>query len=176
MEDTKKLLVIVDMQNDFITGALANKEGQAMLPKLVEYAKNFDGDIACTLDSHFDNYMTTQEGKKLPVKHCICGTKGWQLIPELKAALSDRMEEIDFIQKETFGSVDLGEKVDYDEYDEVYLCGVCTDICVISNALLIKAFNPDVEINVLSELCAGVTPESHQTALDAMKACQINII
>lgn len=171
-----KLLVVVDMQNDFITDALANTEGQKIVPDIAEYIRQFDGDIVCTLDTHSENYLEIQEGRKLPVKHCIKDTEGWRIVPELMKAVNEKKERVTFIEKKTFGSTDLGRKVECGGYDSIFLCGVCTDICVISNAMVIKAYNPEIEINVLGGLCAGVTPESHRTALNAMEACQINII
>ena len=123
-----------------------------------------------TLDTHYDNYADTQEGKKLPVKHCIKNTEGWELIPELKD-----IPALKGFEKNTFGSVELAEWIKEKGYTEVELTGVCTDICVISNAMTIKAVNPEVEISVDAKCCAGVTPESHRTALNAMKACQISV-
>lgn len=172
-----KLLVVVDMQNDFITGALGNDECRAIVPNVVRMIKNFDGDIVYTLDTHSENYLETQEGKLLPVKHCIKPFKGWELIPELQNVMMLRGFE-----KNTFASVDLAEwikefsKQKFKNYDEVILIGVCTDICVISNAMVIKAFNPELKVTVVSSCCAGVTPESHKNALEAMKMCHINII
>ena len=140
------------------------------MPNVVEKVRNTDADIVYTLDTHYDNYADTQEGKKLPVKHCIKNTEGWELIPELKDIPALRGFE-----KNTFGSVELAEWIKEKGYTEVELTGVCTDICVISNAMTIKAVNPEVEISVDAKCCAGVTPESHRTALNAMKACQISV-
>lgn len=137
---------------------------------MVEKVRNTDADIVYTLDTHYDNYADTQEGKKLPVKHCIKNTEGWELIPELKD-----MPALKGFEKNTFGSVELAEWIKEKGYTEVELTGVCTDICVISNAMTIKAVNPEVEISVDAKCCAGVTPESHRTALNAMKACQISV-
>ena len=170
----KRLLVIVDMQNDFITGALANTEGQKIVTRIADYARNFDGDIVATRDTHQNDYMNTQEGKKLPVPHCIEGTNGWNIVPEIQTVLDTR-KDVEYVNKPTFGSTRLGAIVDIQNYDEIELCGVCTDICVISNAMLIKAFNLKAEVTVLKDLCAGVTPESHETALKAMTACQITV-
>ena len=150
---SRKLLIIIDMQKDFITGVLGNEECRAVVPNVV------------------DNYADTQEGKKLPVKHCIKNTEGWELIPELKD-----MPALKGFEKNTFGSVELAEWIKEKGYTEVELTGVCTDICVISNAMTIKAVNPEVEISVDAKCCAGVTPESHRTALNAMKACQISVV
>lgn len=140
------------------------------MPNVVEKVRNTDADIVYTQDTHYDNYADTQEGKKLPVKHCIKNTEGWELIPELKD-----MPALKGFEKNTFGSVELAEWIKEKGYTEVELTGVCTDICVISNAMTIKAVNPEVEISVDAKCCAGVTPESHRTALNAMKACQISV-
>ncbi len=180
VETMTKLLVIVDMQNDFITGSLANTEGQKIVDKIVDYAGNFEGNIVATQDTHTEEYLKTQEGQHLPVEHCISGTEGWEIVPKIEKMLQDRsansLYSVTRLNKPTFGSTGLGELVKDGGYTEVELCGVCTDICVISNALLIKAFVPEVKITVLKELCAGVTPESHETALKAMQSCQINIV
>lgn len=170
----KQLLLVIDMQNDFIDGVLGSKEAIAVVPRVKEKIENFCGKVLFTRDTHMENYMETQEGKKLPVPHCIKNTKGWEIHPELEAL---RKEEA--IDKLTFGSDALalrmqkenkGEKI-----DRITLIGVCTDICVISNAMLLKAFLPETEIIVDASCCAGVTPESHKIALQAMKACQIVI-
>lgn len=140
------------------------------MPNVVEKVRNTDADIVYTQDTHYDNYADTQEGKKLPVKHCIKNTEGWELIPELKD-----IPALKGFEKNTFGSVELAEWIKEKGYTEVELTGVCTDICVISNAMTIKAVNPEVEISVDAKCCAGVTPESHRMALNAMKACQISV-
>lgn len=173
----KKALIVVDMQNDFITGALANTEGQKIVPAIAELVKNFDGDIIVTRDTHKDNYLNTQEGRRLPVVHCIEGTEGWQIVPEIQAALDAKPTgTVTYIDKPTFGSIALGELVARKLYDAVELCGVCTDICVISNAMVIKACAIETNVAVYKDLCAGVTPDTHKTALDAMAGCQIDII
>ncbi len=164
-------LIVVDMQNDFIDGALGTKEAQAILSGVAERVSSFKGEVIFTKDTHFDNYLETSEGRKLPVKHCISGTHGHEiakvLLPYAKTV----------IEKPTFGSFELANmlKARESEIGSVTLIGLCTDICVISNAMLIKAVLPEVEIAVESALCAGVTPESHNNALEAMKMCQINI-
>ena len=170
----KRLLVVVDMQNDFITGALANPDGQKIVGKVADYIRNFDGHIVLTQDTHFENYSETQEGKRLPVPHCICYTNGWNLVPEIQKAIELR-SNVYSGTKDTFGSVQLGKFISGMGYDEIYFVGVCTDICVISNAILCKAFAPEARIIVLKDLCAGVTPESHEAALKAMQACQIDV-
>ena len=171
----KKILIVVDMQNDFIDGALGTKEAVAIVPKVEEKIRNFDGEVFFTRDTHKTYYLETQEGKNLPVKHCIRDTEGWQIRKEL-----DALRKTEPIDKETFGSTDLaGELVTLNEdqgIGSITLVGLCTDICVISNALLIKASLPEVPICVDATCCAGVTPESHENALKAMEACQIRII
>ena len=171
----KKILIVVDMQNDFIDGALGTKEAVAIVPKVEEKIRNFDGEVFFTRDTHETYYLETQEGKNLPVKHCIRDTEGWQIRKEL-----DALRKTEPIDKETFGSTDLaGELVTLNEdqgIGSITLVGLCTDICVISNAMLLKAFLPEVPIMVDSLCCAGVTPERHERALEAMKACQIEIL
>lgn len=166
----KKLLVVIDMQNDFITGVLGNDECKAVVSNVVKKVEATDADIVYTLDTHNDNYLETQEGKKLPVPHCIRGTEGWQLIPELK-----NINAVRGFEKNVFGSIELAEWIKENGYTDVELIGVCTDICVISNAMTIRAVNPETQISVDAACCAGVTPQSHKTALDAMRACQVNI-
>lgn len=170
-----KFLIVVDMQNDFIDGALGTKEAVAILPAVKSKIEHFDGRVIFTRDTHEEEYLSTQEGKNLPVEHCIKDTDGWQINAALEAL---RKEEP--VDKPTFGSVALGQLLKaYDTYEEkiesITLIGLCTDICVISNAMLIKAFLPETPISVDAACCAGVTPESHERALDAMAVCQINI-
>lgn len=173
----KKYLVVVDMQKDFVDGALGTKEACAIVPAAVKKIKGFDGDIFATFDTHFDNYMETAEGKKLPVPHCIKGTDGWQLDKDISAALAEK--SCTPVEKNTFGSVKLPEMIKTaaggDEFT-VELIGLCTDICVISNALLLKASFPESAIAVDEKCCAGVTPEKHNAAIETMKSCQIDII
>ena len=170
----KKLLVVIDMQKDFITNALGTPEARAIVGDVAEYIKNFDGDIVFTRDTHYYDYLDTQEGKRLPVPHCIFDTDGWEFVPAISNALNNTSAYT--FEKNTFGSVLLGKAIYEQDYDEVTLVGVCTDICVVSNALLIKAFSPEVTINVIERLCAGTTPEAHNAAIATMKSCQINII
>lgn len=171
----KKLLVVIDMQNDFITGPLGNEECRKIVPNVVNKTesvlKNNAADIAYTLDTHKTNYLETQEGKNLPVIHCIENTHGWMLIPELQEIQAEKS-----FCKPTFGSIELAEWIKENEYTEVELVGVCTDICVISNAFVIKAVNPEVKIIVDATCCAGLTPEKHKAALDVMQSCQVNVI
>ena len=172
----KKLLFVIDMQNDFIDGALGTKEAQSILPAVIERVRSFDGDLIFTRDTHFDDYMETQEGKNLPVPHCIKGTPGWELAPELEKLRQERNAPV--FDKLTFGCKELPAYLE-EHYPEglgsAEFIGVCTDICVISNALLVKAFLPEAEVAVDAACCAGVTPESHRTALAAMRTCQITV-
>ncbi len=164
-----KTLIVIDMQNDFITDALGTAEAVKILPavkaKIDEYVKNGDR-IIFTRDTHTEDYMSTSEGKHLPVPHCIMGTKGWEIADGLY------IEGCEIIDKPTFGWMGWGKY----EFDEIELCGLCTDICVVSNALILKAMFPDVEISVDAKCCAGVTPESHEAALVTMRMCQINVM
>ena len=171
----RKFLIVVDMQNDFITGALGTKEAVSILPAVIEKIKGFEGEVIYTRDTHHSNYLSTQEGENLPVKHCIKGEWGWEIYPEVFHAKKGLT-----IDKPTFSSSKLFELLvsenNRSKIDEITLIGLCTDICVISNAIGIKAFLPEVKIVVDSSCCAGVTPESHENALNAMKMCQIKII
>ncbi len=174
----KKALIVIDMQNDFITGALPNPEGQKIVTEIAALVRSFDGDIIATRDTHAENYMDTQEGRRLPVPHCIKGTEGWEIVPEIRKALDERATEgiVTYIDKQTFGSVGLGELVAKKLYTDVEIVGVCTDICVISNALVIKANATETNVAIHRNLCAGVTPDTHETAINAMAACQCDII
>ena len=165
------ILIIVDMQNDFISGSLGSAHAAAIVPNVVKMVSEFDGKVIFTRDTHGSDYLNTQEGTKLPVVHCIKDTPGWEICDELKPYAHT------VVDKPTFGSVDLPQLLaSYDEaIHQIQLCGLCTDICVISNAMILKAAFPEVKIIVDSKCCAGVTAESHQTALDAMKAVQIEI-
>ncbi|MBQ8719468.1 MAG: cysteine hydrolase [Clostridia bacterium] len=167
-----KFLIVVDMQVDFITGALGSKDAEAIVPRVVKKVRDFAGKVIFTKDTHAEDYLSTQEGKKLPVPHCIKGTAGWQITSEL----SPYAETV--VEKLTFGSTELPEIIKNfgEEIEEIELCGLCTDICVISNAMILKAAFPEAKITVDGSLCAGVTPESHVTALNAMKAVQIEAI
>ena len=165
----KKLLVVVDMQNDFVDGSLGTKEAQDVVEK-VQDAREEETDIIFTRDTHQADYLQTQEGKKLPVEHCIQGTHGWEIIDALKPYVLKKLD------KPTFGSTELAEIVKKMRYTDIELVGLCTDICVVSNALLLKAVLPEARIQVDASCCAGVTPETHQAALETMKMCQIEII
>lgn len=170
-----KLLVVIDMQNDFINGALGTKEAENIVENVKNKTEKFEGEIVFTRDTHSDDYLETSEGKNLPVKHCIKNTNGWQICPTLEPYRTGKT-----FDKITFGSVELMEYAkklnENDKVEEITLVGLCTDICVISNAMLLKAALPETKITVDARCCAGVTPESHKNALSAMKMCQINII
>lgn len=168
-----KLLIVVDMQKDFIDGALGSAEAQAVVEgvrKKIEAYQTAGDEVIFTLDTHEEDYMNTQEGKNLPVPHCIRGSEGWELDASLKEYQGKRFE------KNTFGSTAVMEYVQEKPYESIELVGVCTDICVISNALLIKAAIPEVPVIVDASCCAGVTPESHENALNAMKMCQVAVV
>lgn len=173
----KHILVVVDIQNDFVDGALGTPEAAAMIENAAKKIIDFEGGIFVTCDTHFENYMDTAEGAKLPVPHCIKGTEGWELNSVIAEALA-RKEYI-AVEKLTFGSVELPRLVKEavgDEDFDVMLIGLCTDICVVSNALILKAHFPEKEIGVDAACCAGVTVETHKAALATMKMCQINVI
>lgn len=167
------LLLVVDMQNDFINGALGTKEAEKILPKVIDKIKNYKGQIIFTRDTHGKDYLKTQEGKNLPVEHCIEGTYGWELQEEIQR-LAEKSESR-IINKPSFGSLELPKLLKDLRVSNIELVGLCTDICVISNAMILKAALPEVNISVDSSCCAGVTPESHDNALKAMKMCQIEI-
>ncbi len=171
----KKYLIVVDMQKDFVNGALGSKEAAAIVPAVLKKVKEFDGEIIFTYDTHTADYMETQEGHMLPVPHCIEGTEGWELVEPLKKICQNN--SFATYRKPTFGCVklaaDLKEVKEQQGIEFIELIGVCTDICVISNALLLKANMPEVPIYVDAACCAGVTPTKHQAALEAMRSCQI---
>ncbi len=169
MAELRRLLVVVDMQHDFVDGALGTPEAVRILPAVRTLVEEWRGDVAYTQDTHGADYAATQEGKFLPVPHCIQGTYGWEIVPELRTGKSARIFE-----KGTFGSVALAEYAR--EYDEVALCGVCTDICVVSNALLIKAFSPEAAIYCVADACAGTSPAAHEAALATMRCCQVQTV
>ena len=172
----KKILIVVDMQNDFIDGALYNAEGVKIVPNVIEKINGFDGDIIATFDTHYGDYLSTLEGKKLPVEHCILGTKGHELNEGVKKALENK--NCVYMTKYTFGTFKIAEyiKANYERDGfEIELIGLCTDICVVSNALILRAAFPNAVIKVDPSCCAGVTVESHNAALMTMRACQIDI-
>lgn len=166
-----KYLIVVDMQNDFTTGSLGSPHAAAIIPNVVEKVKSFDGRVIFTRDTHGEDYMQTQEGRNLPVIHCIKDTPGWQICDELLPFVET------VVDKPTFGSTALAHLLasSAEPMEEIELCGLCTDICVISNAMILKAAFPEVKMTVDASCCAGVTVESHNTALNAMKAVQIEV-
>ena len=172
----KKLLIVVDMQNDFIDGSLGSQEAQAIVPNVIDKINNWDGEIIVTQDTHYDNYLETREGKYLPVKHCIEGTRGHKVNECVFGALVKHHSNFAYLNKITFGSTALPEIIRGQNFDYVEIVGLCTDICVVSNAMLLKAHYPELDITVDASCCAGVTPETHKAALTTMKMCQINVI
>ena len=179
----QKILIVVDMQNDFIDGALGTKEAEQIVPAVCEKireARDEGAIVFATMDTHAMNYMETREGRFLPVPHCIKGTKGWQINESVSSALGDAC----VIEKYSFGSLTLPdavmEKLHIQSVDpknaEIELIGLCTDICVVSNAMLLKARFPETDLKVITNCCAGVTPEKHNAALETMRSCQIEII
>lgn len=175
----RKILIAVDLQNDFIDGALGTKEAVTIVPKAAKRIRDCRAagfEIYATLDTHGEDYMNTREGKKLPVPHCIRNTKGWEINPEIREALGD----CTLVEKPTFGSVRLMEmirnSVEPGQKVTIELIGLCTDICVVSNAMLLKAALPEAEMQVSAACCAGVTPAKHQAALETMASCQIDIL
>lgn len=173
----KHLLVVVDIQKDFVDGALGTAEAVAIVENAAKKIREFDGEIFVTYDTHFENYMETAEGAKLPVPHCIKGTEGWELNADIADALADK--KYTAVEKITFGSTELPQLVKKavgDEDFDVTLIGLCTDICVVSNALILKANFPEKEVYVDAACCAGVTVDTHNAALATMKMCQINVI
>lgn len=178
-----KVLVIVDMQKDFTTGVLGNEECKAAISKVTDVIRQGDYDeYFLTRDTHGDNYLSTQEGKKLPVPHCIKGTDGWKIVNDIETSCRAKRKPVHFIDKPVFGSVELGEQLRalYEKYCAegltIDFVGVCTGICVISNVLIAKANCPEAVVRVIADACACVTVQSHQTALEAMKTCQVDII
>ena len=164
-----KTLIVVDMQNDFVNGALGTNEAQAIVKnvknKINEYYENGDR-IIFTRDTHFEDYLETNEGRNLPIKHCVKDSEGWKIVEGLEVSNAI------YIDKPTFGYTEWSK---YELGDEIELIGLCTDICVVSNALIIKALYPKANVTVDSNCCAGVTPETHEAALKTMKMCQVNI-
>ncbi|MDT4762754.1 cysteine hydrolase [Sphaerochaeta sp. PS] len=170
---SRDLLIVVDMQKDFVFGSLGTQEAQAVVQKVRDKVALHTGELWFTLDTHQKDYLGTAEGKALPVEHCIKGTEGHELVDKLKAFTSHAR----LFEKPTFGSVEMAKALEgRPDIDKVTLVGVCTDICVISNALLLKAFRPGLAITVDSACCAGTTPENHEASLVAMKSCQIQVI
>lgn len=167
-----RVLIVVDMQNDFVSGSLGTKEAQAIVGNVVAKVREYrecGEEIIFTRDTHTEQYLQTQEGKNLPVVHCVKGTEGWEIIEELTPYVDKVFD------KPTFGSIELANYIVDKDYDEIELVGLCTDICVVSNALLLKANLPEKQISVDSNCCAGVTPKSHEAALKTMGMCQIQV-
>jgi nicotinamidase-related amidase len=178
----KKITIVIDMQNDFLTGALANPDAVNIIPSVLEQIKSADY-VMYTRDTHSENYLETQEGKNLPVPHCVIGTHGWQIVDELDPNNIADIKMWHIVNKPTFGYVNIWmdmyfeDLVNWNGEDvEVTFCGTCTDICVVSNAMIVKSLYPELVVNVKADACAGLTPEKHQSALDVMSSCQINII
>ena len=178
-------LIVVDMQKDFVDGSLGSKEAQAIVENVTRKIENWQGPIVVTRDTHGSDYLLTREGKYLPVEHCIVDTEGWQIDQRVQAAL-EKKDDVTYIDNPTYGSVELvdwiAKRQGYAKEDraqardmEIELIGLCTDICVVSNAMLLKAAYPEVNLSVDASCCAGVTPESHEAALTTMKCCQIDI-
>lgn len=175
-----KIVVVVDVQNDFVYGALGSLEASDAIPNIIDQLSDLDKHdvVIFTRDTHGKHYLDTQEGKNLPVPHCIYGTEGWEVVPSVSAAVP--LVQKMYINKPIFGSYQLIEQIaDYiDNYaaDEVEIFGFCTDICVISNALMIKSAFPEIKVRVIADCCAGVTPAKHEAALEVMRSCQIEVI
>ena len=167
----KKALVIIDMQNDFIDGSLANPDAKAIIPAIVQRIREFDGAVFATRDTHATNYLQSPEGKHLPVEHCIKDTDGWQIQRDILAALQQKNATI--LDKPTFGYLGWGVLA---YVDEVELVGTCTDICVVSNALILKAMFPALTVKVNAALCAGTSKTNHDAALQTMRMCQVEVI
>ena len=183
----KKILIIIDVQNDFVEGSLGTKEAKNIIPNIINKMRSYEGAdnlILFTKDTHFDNYLDTAEGKKLPIPHCIYGTSGWSIHKDI----SNEFKRGNYfthssstvingrILKNYFASLELAQIIKQYNPEEVEICGLVTDICVISNALLIKAINPDVPLIINANCCAGVTPDKHEAALETMRSCQIKVI
>ena len=174
---SKKVLIVIDMQQDFIDGALRNRDAKAIVPNIVKKIEWWTGDIIMTMDTHGDNYLDTREGRYLPVRHCIEGHDGWPLDEKVYYSLVSKFAagfDISIIQKDQFGHKDLWEVVR--NYSEIEIVGICTDVCVVTNALLLRTFLPEMDITVDASCCAGTTLEAHRAALTVMKSCHINII
>lgn len=173
----KKILIVVDMQKDFVDGSLGTKEAVAITDNVAKKIQDFEGEIFVTYDTHFEDYLNTAEGRKLPVEHCVKGTEGWELNNKVADALKNKKYKV--VEKNTFGSINMPQlikdTVGGEEFS-IELIGLCTDICVVSNALVLKASFPEISISVDASCCAGVTPDTHNSALSVMKMCQIDIV
>lgn len=166
-----KILVVVDMQNDFIDQALGTKEAMEIVDNVIAKIRGFEGKVYATRDTHPSNYLNTQEGKFLPIEHCIKGSKGWEIRDDVAKVLEEK--EAVIVDKPSFGSLELAQLIKKENPKAIELVGLCTDICVVSNAIILKANMPEVPISVDAKCCAGVTVEKHNAALDTMESCQI---
>lgn len=182
----KKITVVIDMQNDFLTGSLANPDAVSIIPSILNEIKESDF-VIYTRDTHGSDYFETQEGKKLPIKHCIKDTWGWEIVDELNPNSIQELNNTTswcVVNKPTFGYVDVWKAYLFStlvntigqEDINITFCGTCTDICVVSNALIVKSLYPEIIVNVKEDACAGLTPDKHKAALDVMSSCQINVI
>ena len=163
-----KLLIVIDMQNDFVTGCLGTPEARAIVPKVKKKIEEWDGGLIFTRDTHDDDYLNTPEGKKLPIPHCIKNTDGWKIVDGLE------QPNCRYIDKDTFGWNHW--RMSDNHLEEIHICGVCSDICVVTNALILKTMYPDTEIIVDASCCAGTTPQAHRAAMEVMKSCQSTVI
>lgn len=163
-----KLLIVIDMQNDFVTGCLGTSEARAIVPNVKKKIEEWDGELLFTRDTHNEDYLNTPEGKKLPIPHCIENTDGWKIVDGLE------QPNCSYINKDTFGWNHWRMPDNY--LEEIHICGVCSDICVVTNALILKTMYPDTEIIVDASCCAGTTPQAHRAAMEVMKSCQITVI
>lgn len=178
-----KYLVVIDAQNDFVDGSLGTPEAVLAMEKAAELIENFDGKVYCTMDTHYSDYLSTEEGKHIPVEHCIVGKRGRDIYERLYKVLKDKHPQ--YFQKDRFGCIPLVRALcaddtalminENDKIESITIVGLVTDICVITNALLIKTFMPTVPITVVADCCAGTTPERHKKALDIMKNCLIEV-
>lgn len=172
----KKLLIVVDIQDDFIYGSLGTPEAQAIVPNVVNKLHDWDGDIIFTRDTHHEDCFETNEGRHLPIKHCRFGASGWLFCADVVKAMISSKKDYVVVDKTTFGSTELPEEIRYEGYEYIELIGLCTDMCVVSNALILKAYYPETDIVVDVSCCAGSTPDNHDAAIKVMRACQIDII
>ena len=176
-----KVLIVVDMQNDFITGSLGSKEAVVARDNLREWVKDnvtSNDKVLFTQDTHYDDYLETQEGRNLPIVHCLRESAGWEIDEQLLTAVDEIGPFTSFVEKETFGAIGIDNYLPLatKNIEEIILCGVCTDICVISNALIVKAMYPETPVSVVASCCAGLTPEKHKAALSVMESCQIKVV
>lgn len=173
----KKYLIVIDMQNDFVSGALGSSEAAAIVPKVYDRIMHFDGEVIFTQDTHLPSYSSTQEGQLLPVIHCVENTEGWHIVPLLSKIQQEKQHKV--FRKNVFGSLELANELkiadEKGEVESVELIGLCTDVCVVNNALLLKTFLPEVPVIVDASCCAGITPEKHAMALSTMESCHIII-